>query len=594
VDAFTPFRLTTFSDPEVYEYAQKWFSVADKGFADQARDQAARFMSDSAMVADLRSNALMLGLMCNLYKGSGYIPRNRPDVYEACADLLFDRWDRLRQIGKPLQIESLLRPTMQHLAAWIYGDPELQSGVTEEQLILAAKEFLLYRRFRDDDEAEFEARRFIEFCRGRAWVFTDMGTTSAGDRLYQFTHRTFLEFFTAGYLVRKYPDPESLLEVLSPHISAGEWDVVAQLSFQLLEHNREGAADQLLTMLVADSDKRPDRSIKLDFAIRALEFLVPSPLVASGLAQSAISGLEVLPDDAQSYRGDLRDRDDRVDTILELAGANPENASPIENAMTLALSAYIHDDRLAPYAAELALHFELGMNVSEKAGGAWLPAAVRNHMLDKHSDQLTALGDEDWRVGSDLLMLGAFGPQRYLDRHGLQPWLLSRTYRLFPNTRRVALAELVVGQLLWETGSRISLETTCHSLAALAAHLTKSTLSNIPVNGAGGTWLSSASGGPSVEARDIEVADLSSDQLYAFLTLMAIIFERSSRTRFGMSRNSSPLANLAGTLLDGRSSPRGWRSAGEMLSGLGLSGPQHELLKGWFEGQALLNSAKEG
>ena len=41
------------------------------------------------------------------------------------------------------------------------------------------------------------AREFVEFCRGRMWVFTDAGTTVSGQRLYGFTHRTFLEYFAA-------------------------------------------------------------------------------------------------------------------------------------------------------------------------------------------------------------------------------------------------------------------------------------------------------------------------------------------------------------------------------------------------------------
>jgi predicted NACHT family NTPase len=165
-------------------------------------------LEESQPVPDLRSNPLLLALMCNIYRGEGYIPKNKPDVYGKCAEMLFERWDKGRGIQVPLpikEIESQIKPTMMYLAHWIYSDEALQSGVTERKLVAKAADYLCPKRFEDRDEAEQAAREFIEFCRGRAWVFTDTGTTKEGDGLYQFTHRTFLEYFTACYLVRMYP-----------------------------------------------------------------------------------------------------------------------------------------------------------------------------------------------------------------------------------------------------------------------------------------------------------------------------------------------------------------------------------------------------
>ena len=47
------------------------------------------FISESASVADLRSNPLMLALLCILYRGAGSLPRNRTEVYEQCASMLY-------------------------------------------------------------------------------------------------------------------------------------------------------------------------------------------------------------------------------------------------------------------------------------------------------------------------------------------------------------------------------------------------------------------------------------------------------------------------------------------------------------------------
>jgi predicted NACHT family NTPase len=175
----------------------------------------------------------MLGLMCNLYRSEGYIPRNRPEVYEKCSVMLFERWDKGRNITVPLAFEEHIRPAMQDLAFWIFATGELQGGVTEHELTQRTADYLCQWVFGDPQKAKQAASDFVRFCTGRAWVFTDLGTTREGERLFQFTHRTFLEYFTACYLVSIHQTPKLLADQLTPRIARGEWDVVAQLAFQI-------------------------------------------------------------------------------------------------------------------------------------------------------------------------------------------------------------------------------------------------------------------------------------------------------------------------------------------------------------------------
>ena len=119
---FTSFRLDDFGPRQVEDYSRKWFSLDSSLPAQQRRELAAGFMSESKFVEELRCNPLMLALMCALYRGDGYIPRNRLDVYERCAVLLFEGWDRQRGIPAPLPFEQHLRPAICHLALWMYTD----------------------------------------------------------------------------------------------------------------------------------------------------------------------------------------------------------------------------------------------------------------------------------------------------------------------------------------------------------------------------------------------------------------------------------------------------------------------------------------
>lgn len=272
---FEAYRLAPFNEEQITEYVTKWFRADIDLTPIQQQHKTQSFLNESGIVPDLRSNPLMLALMCNIYRGENYIPQNRPDLYEKCAVMLFERWDKTRGIVVPLPFEAHIRPAMMYLAHWIYTNDALQSGVDEEKLISKTADYLLEHRYDDREEAEMAARQFIEFCKGRAWVFTDTG---AG--LYQFTHRTFLEYFTAFHLVRKHSTPESLIKVLTKRIAKREWDIVAQLSIQLLNKYSEGAGDEILTVLVNTASQmdvtNAERWNLISFAARCLNFIVPS------------------------------------------------------------------------------------------------------------------------------------------------------------------------------------------------------------------------------------------------------------------------------------------------------------------------------
>jgi hypothetical protein len=288
-EKFEIFRLAPFDEGQVQEYATKWFDVNTDLTPEQRKQKVAAFLEESKPVPDLRSN---------------------------------------------------IKPAMMYLAHWIYSDEALQSGVTEQKLVAKAADYLCLKRFEDRDEAEQAAREFIEFCRGRAWVFTDTGTTKEGDGLYQFTHRTFLEYFTACYLVRIYHTSEGLVEVLLPKIARQEWDVVAQLAFQLQNKNIEGAGDELLIALIEEADKTEGGEVwnLLSFAARCLEFMVPSPRVTRQITTACIkcfigSDLERIEKEENSdYKFWSDEPTQQEETIWRLLDAAVENWATITDS----------------------------------------------------------------------------------------------------------------------------------------------------------------------------------------------------------------------------------------------------------------------
>lgn len=251
--AFIKYRIDRFDDEQVAEYARKWFASDRTLKADQAAKDCAAFVAESVSVPDLRSNPLMLSLMCVLYRGEGYIPQHRAQVYRMCADLLFHRWDASRHIHVALslsqaQVQRLLRA----LAHWLLTRDDTSTAVTERQLIAKTTELLLDRDVERAQQAEAAAVQFVAFCHGRGWIFVDVGTTAAGEPLYAFAHRTFLEYFAAAHLAFHADTPEQLAWALAPRLDNGEWDVIAQLAIAMKDESTARGGQRTLQALLEE------------------------------------------------------------------------------------------------------------------------------------------------------------------------------------------------------------------------------------------------------------------------------------------------------------------------------------------------------
>ena len=79
----------------------------------------------------------------------------------------------------------------------------------------------------DRREGERLAREVVERCRGRGWIFTDIGLNEQGEEYFSFTHRSFLEYFAAQHLVRTTLSSTELARELLPYILSARGEILA-------------------------------------------------------------------------------------------------------------------------------------------------------------------------------------------------------------------------------------------------------------------------------------------------------------------------------------------------------------------------------
>lgn len=446
--AFKVFIIAPFNPNQVEEYARKWFSIGDAELTPKQRQQKIEaFLRESRVVPDLRTNPLMLALICNIYRGENYIPRNRPEVYKKCATMLFERWDKSRTINAALPFDWHLRPLMEYLAYWIYANQKLRGGVTETELIEKTTEYLGEWLYEDQYKAEKVAIEFVEHCKGRAWVFTDMGTTGEGLKLYQFTHATFLEYFAAAYLVHNSRTPRDLLSVLMPRIAKREWDVAAQLAFQLQSEKTVGTGDELLTMLVNRASKYEDSNRKvnlLTFTMRTLEYIVPRPRLTRDIVSKSIEEFLSL---MLMHKEEMHNINDFYFPLLNSAVENRPIIADILKEKILE-NIELENQSKTLLVLSIGLHLQDFFITKDYNDVAYFWENISQQILDSCADKIKELYPKHFWLCYDAVMEEKASIKDLIEWYGVEALFLRDQNPPYHRWRRVPLFHVLLNDIL--------------------------------------------------------------------------------------------------------------------------------------------------
>ena len=283
---FSCYRLGGFGDAGVAQYAAKWFGTQEglarrgggegSGLPRRERERGRPAGEPAAALADVHPLP---------WRGS--LPGDRAGIYARCAELLLRKWDEQRDLYRKLGSDHLVEPTLRYLAWWLFTRENSQTTATERELIAKAAEFLYERGYETQEQARTAAREFVVFCRGRMWVFSDAGTTADGEKLYGFTHRTFMEYFAAWHLAVASETPEELARTLAPRIASAEWGLVAELAIRMKSDMSDRGADRVYVTLLNHELTTGNSEPPMQFLVNLVASVPPAPSTIRLLARAA-------------------------------------------------------------------------------------------------------------------------------------------------------------------------------------------------------------------------------------------------------------------------------------------------------------------
>jgi hypothetical protein len=271
---FSKFRIASFDDPDVMQYykmaAMSIFgqsvSDADHGsiqFVREAKQHSPEFIS----------NPLLLSLIVHIFNQTKRIPDDRLTIYQECSRLLFVDWDKGRGIKSEVPDQFRIFALAYHLASKIFVDPQLAVGVSRKWLVETTETFFVEELKMAKAKAPYAAEQFVGYLGDRAWLLREIET-----ECFEFTHRTFLEYFFAEHLNQHYDSLRALYTSVEERLKRAEWNVPLHLVFQMKTGGYVNRSSELtgylkITYREAAQDEKSD---VLQFISRAVGYLQPN------------------------------------------------------------------------------------------------------------------------------------------------------------------------------------------------------------------------------------------------------------------------------------------------------------------------------
>lgn len=270
---FSVFEIAPFNEGEVEQYYRRVSRYVFEFSEQETTKRVPRFMAEAGRNAsEFMGTPILLSLIVWLFNQTDRVPDNRASIYEECSKMMFKRWDEVRGISPEIADYHRLFFLITELAPVFYLGAETGGTLTKAELKSAVKTFFK-QDYMDNAEArsELTSKQFIEHLVGRAWVLREVGEDQ-----YEFTHRTFMEYFFARYLDEKHETIESLFGELDDRILLGEWNVPAHLALQIKAKEKIKRATQVTDHLISLYDRaQQDKLMVAEFAARATEYLQP-------------------------------------------------------------------------------------------------------------------------------------------------------------------------------------------------------------------------------------------------------------------------------------------------------------------------------
>lgn len=223
---FVEFGILRFNEDQVEELVRKFYLTQSQN-PEKRKIQIELCLNQLKrdVDPDLKTNPLILTLILILASNNIIIPDSKLEIYESCTKTLVDTIDlREKELHFDIPVKNK-RLTFAHLAYWQYESISNNQEINYIRALKSIANLLMERNEAQDyPEAEEKAKKFLEYAERRSIYFED-----------NFTHKTFLEYYTADFLYINYftkardSERQKLIDIILRYLPNPFWYIVFEL-----------------------------------------------------------------------------------------------------------------------------------------------------------------------------------------------------------------------------------------------------------------------------------------------------------------------------------------------------------------------------
>ncbi|MEW2131716.1 NACHT domain-containing protein [Streptomyces sp. NPDC005435] len=290
---FSRAKIENLSRRQIESFIRRWYAAAhpdEPGEASRLSERLIGAVRGFTSVAELAGNPLLLTILSSIGLGAT-IPRDRRQVYGHAVEVLTGRWDRdAKHLTLPRRHHpevaaaldeldtGLLQELLERLARRLQESASTPGGsplISRADLTVMIADYVTTDMNYEPNVGRIVAHAMVERLQDRAFLLHPYG---AG--MYDFVHRTFLEYLAARDLGQRYAGrewtPEQLIDMLAERAVNPVWHEVILLFIGEISRQAEAEhATFIARLLRMHRDNRSHRDFRLrsaflEFAIRVL------------------------------------------------------------------------------------------------------------------------------------------------------------------------------------------------------------------------------------------------------------------------------------------------------------------------------------
>jgi len=278
--------LAEFDDTEIQAFIAGWQKIhqPDRAAAQDKGKDLWDALKSRRDILPLARNALLLTMIVRVHIGLGALPESRLGLYEKCTETLLKHWAEAKGLAESPIDTAQKRKLLQRLAYEMQGEAELMLPDMALQISRSdlARRLEIYLKEEGWLDAFHLVEKVIESLHARDAILVQYGADQRGQDRFGFVHRSFQEYFAAGWLANEVEEDEFRKQLFA---GLDGWHETLYLAVAQLPDKRR--SNMLLELLKCG---------RAEFAVECLKVAAPEQpwlrLLVQFLARYTTAGRE--------------------------------------------------------------------------------------------------------------------------------------------------------------------------------------------------------------------------------------------------------------------------------------------------------------